>query len=295
MTLQNRIWASRIKRLPVEEINEVHLLGLNVLVGEKAGKVTKQLESDETGERYEVELEDGTIVDVAQHEVQIADAAATEGEPSDDIQAEETEQVDEYIKADGTRRKCKGGDGRRTDVDNVEEEEEQIDEYGSGMEDEEEPADYEAFFKAALKKYGVESPADFKTDEDKKEFFDYVDKNFKGKKEKKESFSAEELAHFESVLKKNEGLDLDEAQSVPLVRRGQGTSQVDTHPSDAERLYQAKDKKEYEKLMSNAEDAMRKGMLAKFGLVGDYKKFTVNIKFKDAKSRKKFEKMNNIK
>ena len=271
MTLQNRIWASRIKRLPVEEINEVHLLGLNVLVGEKAGKVTKQLESDETGERYEVELEDGTIVDVAQHEVQIADAAATEGEPSDDIQAEETEQVDEYIKADGTRRKCKGGDGRRTDVDNVEEEEEQIDEYGSGMEDEEEPADYEAFFKAALKKYGVESPADFKTDEDKKEFFDYVDKNFKGKKEKKESFSAEELAHFESVLKKNETtLDLDEAQ------------------------YKAKDKKGYERLMNDVTHAMSKGLVAKGGAVGDYKKFTVDIKFKDEKSRKKFEKMNNL-
>ena len=73
MTLQNRIWASRIQRLPQEEISEVHLLGLNVLVGEKAGKVTKQLESDETGERYEVELEDGTVVDVAQHEVQIID------------------------------------------------------------------------------------------------------------------------------------------------------------------------------------------------------------------------------
>ena len=88
---------------------------------------------------------------------------------------------------------------------------------------------------------------------------------------------------------------LEEAKSVPLVRTGQGSYTKDTHPSDAERMYQAKDKKEYDKLMRDAEDAMRKGMLAKFGLVGDYKKFTVNIKFKDAKSRKKFEKMNSIK
>jgi len=262
MTLQNRIWASRIQRLEEETISEVHLLGLNVLVGEKAGKVTKQLESDETGERYEVELEDGTVVDVAQHEVQIADHDTTEGEPSDDIQAEEAKQIDEY---------------------------------GAPMEDEEEPADYDTFFKAALKKFGVEDPGDFKNDEEKKKFFDYIDANFKGKKEKKESFSAEELAHFESVLKKNETLNLDEAQSVPLVRTGQGSYTKDTHPSDAERMYQAKDKKEYEKLMRDGEDAMRKGMLAKFGLVGNYKKFTVNIKFKDAKSRKKFEKMNNIK
>ena len=44
-------------------------------------------------------------------------------------------------------------------------------------------ADYEEFFKKALKKFGVNSPADFKSDEEKKKFFDYVDKNYKGKSE----------------------------------------------------------------------------------------------------------------
>lgn len=43
--------------------------------------------------------------------------------------------------------------------------------------------EYEVFFKAALKKFGVNSPADFKSDEEKKKFFDYVDKNYKGEKE----------------------------------------------------------------------------------------------------------------
>ena len=43
--------------------------------------------------------------------------------------------------------------------------------------------DYEEFFKSALKKFGVDSPADFKSDEEKKKFFDYVDKNYKGEKE----------------------------------------------------------------------------------------------------------------
>ena len=33
---------------------------------------------------------------------------------------------------------------------------------------------YQAFFKKAMKKFGVESPADFKDDEKKKEFFDYI-------------------------------------------------------------------------------------------------------------------------
>jgi hypothetical protein len=42
---------------------------------------------------------------------------------------------------------------------------------------------YEKFFKSALKKFGVDSPADFKSDEEKKKFFDYVDKNYKGENE----------------------------------------------------------------------------------------------------------------
>jgi len=46
--------------------------------------------------------------------------------------------------------------------------------------------DYDEFFQSALKKFGVNSPADFKSDEEKKKFFDYVDKNFKGKNEEDE-------------------------------------------------------------------------------------------------------------
>ena len=42
---------------------------------------------------------------------------------------------------------------------------------------------YQAFFKKAMKKFGVESPADFKDDAKKKEFFDYIDKNYKGDNE----------------------------------------------------------------------------------------------------------------
>ena len=37
---------------------------------------------------------------------------------------------------------------------------------------------YEKFFRSALKKFGVDSPADFKDDAKKKEFFNYVDKNY---------------------------------------------------------------------------------------------------------------------
>ncbi len=48
---------------------------------------------------------------------------------------------------------------------------------------EEEKKDYDTFFKSAMKKFGISSPADLKTDEKKKEFFDYVDKNFKATNE----------------------------------------------------------------------------------------------------------------
>ena len=43
--------------------------------------------------------------------------------------------------------------------------------------------EYQKFFKSAMKKFGIESPEDFKSESEKKKFFDYVDKNWKAKKE----------------------------------------------------------------------------------------------------------------
>jgi len=50
--------------------------------------------------------------------------------------------------------------------------------------------EYEKFFQSALKKFGVKSPAELKDDQ-KKKFYDYVDKNWKGDGEKKESVEEE--------------------------------------------------------------------------------------------------------
>ena len=47
----------------------------------------------------------------------------------------------------------------------------------------EEKTAYQKFFDSALKKFGVDSPADFKDEEKKKEFFDYVDKNYEAENE----------------------------------------------------------------------------------------------------------------
>ena len=43
--------------------------------------------------------------------------------------------------------------------------------------------DYEEFFQKAMKKFGISSPDELESDEKKKEFFNYVDKNYKAKSE----------------------------------------------------------------------------------------------------------------
>ena len=46
----------------------------------------------------------------------------------------------------------------------------------------EKDTDYQKFFKQAMKKFGVKSPEDLEGDE-KKKFYDYVDRNYKAKNE----------------------------------------------------------------------------------------------------------------
>tara|TARA_Y100001973_G_scaffold100917_1_gene162940 strand:- start:1668 stop:2036 length:369 start_codon:yes stop_codon:yes gene_type:complete len=49
---------------------------------------------------------------------------------------------------------------------------------------EEEDTEYQKFFRKALKKFGVKDPSEFESDEEKKEFFNYVDKEYKSDVEK---------------------------------------------------------------------------------------------------------------
>ena len=53
----------------------------------------------------------------------------------------------------------------------------------SNQNEEEGDTEYQKFFRKALEKFGVDSPADFESEEKKKEFFDYVDKEYKADKE----------------------------------------------------------------------------------------------------------------
>ena len=59
--------------------------------------------------------------------------------------------------------------------------------------------EYTKFFNAAMKKFGIDSPADLKSDEEKKKFFDYVDKNYKGEKDEEVQKLRREL--FEEIAK----------------------------------------------------------------------------------------------
>ncbi len=61
---------------------------------------------------------------------------------------------------------------------------------------------------------------------------------------------------------------------------------------EATKIYQAKSRAEYQKLYGAATQAMYDKMLGKGGMVGDRSKLTVKMKFKDEKSRKKFERTN---
>jgi len=54
-------------------------------------------------------------------------------------------------------------------------------EYGGTIKE----GDYEEFFQSAMKKFGIKSPDELGSDEKKKKFFNYVDKNYKAKAEGK--------------------------------------------------------------------------------------------------------------
>ena len=106
---------------------------------------------------------------------------------------------------------------------------------------------YEKFFKSALKKFGVDSPADFKSDDEKKKFFDYIDKNYKGENEKSEQVSEElslaqmaanhitdmwkEAAGVESKVKKEE----DEDVKGDTTMTGKPVSKVSVASADKEK------------------------------------------------------------
>tara|TARA_Y100001937_G_scaffold117664_1_gene171192 strand:- start:1020 stop:1466 length:447 start_codon:yes stop_codon:yes gene_type:complete len=93
-------------------------------------------------------------------------------------EAEEVEEGNEFSKALRTARKEGKStftvDGKEYTVEDYDDDDEELSE---------EDTKYQKFFRKALEKFNVSSPADFKSEEEKKKFFDYVDKNYKADKE----------------------------------------------------------------------------------------------------------------
>jgi len=67
-----------------------------------------------------------------------------------------------------------------------------------------EEQDYQDYFKAMLKKHGVSSPAQFKTDAEKKAFFDKVESGWKGVSERIGQVRAEQASKMEQLRKEEE-------------------------------------------------------------------------------------------
>jgi len=67
-----------------------------------------------------------------------------------------------------------------------------------------EEQDYQQFFNTMLKKHGVESPAHFKSDQERKSFFDKVDGNWKGVHEKIQGFRTRQTEKVEQLRMEEE-------------------------------------------------------------------------------------------
>jgi hypothetical protein len=79
-----------------------------------------------------------------------------------------------------------------------------------------EEKDYQSFFKAMLKKHGVSSPDEFKSDEEKKAFFNKIEDTWKGVSERLQSIKEDELTAKQQKidLNKNGKIDGDDLSKL---------------------------------------------------------------------------------
>ena len=79
--------------------------------------------------------------------------------------------------------------------------------------------EYQKFFNAAMKKFKINSPADLKSDEEKKKFYDYVDKNYKGEKDEEMIQLAKEfkISSMREALRKV--WSFDEGELPPALKK----------------------------------------------------------------------------
>ena len=98
---------------------------------------------------------------------------------------------------------------------------------------------YQKFFNKALKKFKVKSPADFKSDEEKKKFYDYIDKGWEGDNEKAETVREFKVQNMRDALIKV--WDIDEGELPPALKKA----------IDAKKKDKKEEGKEYEETPIN--------------------------------------------
>ena len=144
----------------------------------------KKANADKETATRNAEIEKKRSKDQADREKKIAAATAKTTKES------MVQKVVEYIKSDGARKKCAGGDGRRTenhDCDKVHSDMSH-DEWEASQDTPKDEAKsgggeaYKKFFDAKLKKYGVSSPSELEGDA-KKKFYDEIDAEWEGDNE----------------------------------------------------------------------------------------------------------------
>jgi len=87
-----------------------------------------------------------------------------------------------------------------------------------------EEKDYQSFFKAMLKKHGVSSPDEFKSDEEKKAFFNKVEDTWKGVSERLQTLKEDELTAKQQKidLNKNGKVDGDDLSKLRAGTKTEG-------------------------------------------------------------------------
>lgn len=100
-----------------------------------------------------------------------------------------------------------------------------------------EETQYQIFFKKALKKFGVSSPDEFESEEKKKEFFDYVDDNWKADDETTESVDYNEDTEYQKFFRKAlKKFNVDAPDDLDKEKKKEFFNYVDKH-------WQAKDER----------------------------------------------------
>jgi len=117
------------------------------------------------------------------------------------------------------------------------------------MLNEEKMTEYQKFFMDALKKFGVNSPSEFKSEDEKKKFFNYVDKNWTGEKSEEVEAHEDIVSEANAFLKARaaaiwEGNDEFEfnGKTYPVIKVQEETlREADDTPFSAAELKQIED------------------------------------------------------